>query len=54
MTGVQTCALPIYNADLLDVTSRPDELSLGYMDGVALIVTANNFNTNAQDAYVRI
>ena len=32
-----------YNADLLDVASRPDELSLGYVDDVALIVTANNF-----------
>ena len=32
-----------YNADLLDVTSRPYELSLGYVDNVALIVTANNF-----------
>ena len=32
-----------HNADLLDITSRPDELSLGYVDNVALIVTANNF-----------
>ena len=32
-----------YNADLLDSANGPDEKSLGYVDDIAFMATANNF-----------
>ena len=32
-----------YNADILDVAKGPDDMSLGYIDDIALVVTAKTF-----------
>ena len=32
-----------YNADILDVAKGPDKMSLGYVDDIALVVTAKTF-----------